>query len=165
MGEIFTIGHSTRLFKDFIGLLKSHSVKQLVDVRTIPKSRHNPQFNKTILSKKLRSAGIGYRHMKALGGLRPATPNSKNLGWRNPAFRGYADYMQTQDFSQAILKLKLIASKKKTAIMCAEALPWRCHRSLIGDVFIKDHWKVFDIMTSRKSRLHKKTSFMRVAKR
>jgi uncharacterized protein (DUF488 family) len=161
---LYSIGHSTRTLEQFIDLLKAHAITQVVDVRTIPKSRHNPQFNKEDLAKRLRNTKIGYRHMKHLGGLRHARPDSQNLGWENLSFRGFADYMETPIFAAAIEKLKTLASKKKTAIMCAEAVPWRCHRSLIADVLTKEHWKVFDIMSLKTPKLHKLTSFLRIRK-
>lgn len=164
MHKLYTIGHSDRTLGQFIGLLKAHAIKQVVDVRTIPRSRRNPQFNKMDLAKRLRSTGIGYRHMKGLGGLRHAKADSQNLGWNNLSFRGFADYMQTDEFAAALRKLKAIASKKKTAIMCAEAVPWRCHRSLIADALTKDLWKVFDIMSMKTARPHKLTPFLRVRK-
>jgi len=161
---LYTIGHSDRSLEQFIGLLKAHNIEQVVDVRTIPRSRHNPQFNKADLAGRLRSRGAGYRHMKQLGGLRHAKVNSQNLGWENLSFRGFADYMETVEFAEAIKKLKAIALKKKTAIMCAEAVPWRCHRSLIADVFTKDHWDVFDIMSLKSAKPHKLTPFLRIRK-
>ena len=126
------IKDNDRTIEQFVALLKAHAITQVIDVRTIPRSRRNPQFNKDILAAGLRKKKIGYRHMKQLGGLRQAKADSQNLGWNNLSFRGFADYMQTDKFADAIEKLKCIASKKPTAIMCAEALPWRCHRSLIA---------------------------------
>jgi uncharacterized protein (DUF488 family) len=161
---LYTIGHSDRLLEQFIGLLKAHGIKQVVDVRTIPRSRHNPQFNKADFAKSLRNKKIGYRHMKKLGGLRHTKVNSQNLGWNNLSFRGFADYMGTQEFDTAIEKLKSIARKKKTAIMCAEAVPWRCHRSLIADALTKQCWKVFHIMSLTAAKPHKLTSFLRIRK-
>src|SRR6266481_37845 len=130
---IFTIGHSTRALDEFIALLKAHGVGQLVDVRTIPRSRHNPQFNRDTLPTVLRNNRIGYRHMKGLGGLRHPRKDSPNTGWRNAGFRGFADYMQTTEFEMFLKKLMELAKKKQAVIMCAEAVPWRCHRSLIAD--------------------------------
>jgi uncharacterized protein (DUF488 family) len=130
---IFTIGHSTHPLDEFIAILKTHGVGQLVDVRTIPRSRHNPQFNRDTLSAKLRNIHIGYRHMKGLGGLRHSRKDSPNTGWRNASFRGFADYMQTDEFETNLEKLIELAKKKQVAIMCAEAVAWRCHRSLIAD--------------------------------
>lgn len=162
--KLYSIGHSNRTLEEFIALLKAHAIKQVIDVRTIPKSRHNPQFNKKDLAISLRNNKIGYRHMKQLGGLRHAKADSQNLGWGNLSFRGFADYMQTDEFAEGIEKLKGVASKKKAVIMCAEAVPWRCHRSLIADVMTKDHWKVFDIMSLKTAELHKLTSFLRIRK-
>ncbi len=120
---ILTIGHSTHPLDEFIDLLKTHGVKQLVDVRTIPRSRHNPQFNRDTLSVQLRNVRIGYRHMKELGGLRHPSKGSPNAGWRNAGFRGYADYMQTTEFAENLQKLIELGKKKRTVIMCAEAVP------------------------------------------
>src|SRR6185369_14353784 len=130
---IFTVGHSTRSFEELLAILRAHGVKRLIDVRTIPRSRHNPQFNRETFSKALHNRGFSYRHMKALGGLRRARPDSTNTGWRNASFRGFADYMQTSSFKEALDALIELATQKRTAIMCAEAVPWRCHRSLIAD--------------------------------
>jgi hypothetical protein len=118
---VLTVGHSTRTQADFVARLNSHGVKRLVDVRTIPRSRHNPQFNRDALAGALRRAGISYIHMKALGGLRHARPDSVNTAWRNASFRGYADYMQTREFAGALRRLIQLAKGKRTAIMCAEA--------------------------------------------
>ena len=149
---IFTIGHSTRSIEDFLELLKYYNITELVDIRTIPKSRHNPQFNGPGLSHALRNHRIGYRHQKELGGLRHAHLNSVNMAWRNTSFRGYADYMQTAEFKDGIKELIKIAHEKTVAIMCAEAVPWRCHRSLIGDALLTHGIQVEDIysMTSTK---------------
>ncbi|HPM42299.1 MAG TPA: DUF488 domain-containing protein [Candidatus Omnitrophota bacterium] len=162
--KLYTVGHSDKPLDQFIRLLKSHTIKQLVDVRTIPRSRHNPQFNKADLSERLRNKGIGYRHMKQLGGLRHTKAESQNLGWENLSFRGFADYMETDEFAKAIEKLKAIARKKRTAIMCAEAVPWRCHRSLIADALTYHHWKVFHIMSFKSTKIHKITSFLHIFK-
>lgn len=160
--QIFTIGHSTRPIQTFIDLLKAHGIKLLVDVRTIPRSRHNPQFNKDTFAKELRKHKIGYRHMKDLGGLRHAFKDSVNTGWENASFRGYADYMQTEKFEKALEKLEKLASVKRCAIMCAEAVPWRCHRSLIADALTVKKWKVFEIQSKKTAKLHKRTSFLKV---
>ena len=133
---LFTIGHSTRTLKEFVALLSAHGVKQLVDVRTIPRSRHNPQFNETRLPRSLERAGIRYRHSPGLGGLRHARRDSTNTAWRNASFRGFADYMQTLEFEEALDELIHRAEKRRTAIMCAEAVPWRCHRSMIADALL-----------------------------
>jgi uncharacterized protein (DUF488 family) len=130
---ILTVGHSTHPFDDFVAMLKAHNVSQLADVRTVPKSRRVPQYNTESLAKELPKRGIDYVHLKSLGGLRHARKDSINTGWRNASFRGYADYMGTQDFQQGIDRLLDLARTKRTVIMCAEAVPWRCHRSLVAD--------------------------------
>jgi uncharacterized protein (DUF488 family) len=131
--SIFTVGHSTRTWEDFRDLLRAHGVKRVVDVRTIPRSRHNPQFSRPALATKLRAARIGYVHLPKLGGLRHAKRDSKNVGWRNASFRGFADYMQTPEFATGLQRLLKLSKDKRSALMCAEAVPWRCHRSLIAD--------------------------------
>jgi uncharacterized protein (DUF488 family) len=161
---IFTIGHSTHPIDEFVKILQAHGIKEIVDVRTIPKSRHNPQFNSDTLKESLRQAHIRYKHLKNLGGLRHTTKDSKNLGWRNTSFRGFADYMGTDEFAEGLEALEKVAVQRKTAIMCAEAVPWRCHRSLIGDALTKQKWNVFDIMSSKTAYKHRLTSFLRVKK-
>lgn len=143
---IYTVGHSTLALDDFVRLLRGHGVERLIDVRTIPRSRHNPQFNMDVLARFLRGRRIGYRHMKSLGGLRHPRPDSVNTGWRNVSFRGYADYMQTAEFAAALAKLIELAARKTTAVMCAEAVPWRCHRSLIADALVVRGIDVMDIV-------------------
>ena len=145
-------------------MLQAHNIKEIVDVRTIPKSRHNPQFNSDILKDSLLHVHIQYKHLKKLGGLRHTTKNSINLGWRNTSFRGFADYMGTPEFTEGLENLEKIAEQRKTAIMCAEAVPWRCHRSLIGDALTKQKWDVFDIMTLKTASKHRLTPFLRVKK-
>lgn len=153
---LFTIGHSTRRADEFVSILRVHGIRRLVDVRSVPRSRHNPQFNKDVLGKYLRARRINYRHMKALGGLRHARKDSSiNAGWRNASFRGYADYMQTAEFDAGLAKLISIAAKRPTAIMCAEAVPWRCHRSMIADALTARGWAVRHIMSAAAPRLHK----------
>jgi uncharacterized protein (DUF488 family) len=156
---LWTIGHSTRPIDLLIELLTAHEVQQLVDVRSIPRSRHNPQFNADTLATSLMTAGLTYVHMPQLGGLRKAKKDSINAGWRNASFRGYADYMQTNEFQRAIEELMAYGTKQKTAIMCAEAVPWRCHRSLIADALVVRGWEVRHIMTETKSDPHHLTSF------
>src|SRR3984957_2829842 len=133
MPVVLTIGHSSRTWPEFLKLLRAHHVDRVVDVRSIPRSRHNPQFSQETLRKKLRAAGIGYVHLRKLGGLRHARRDSPNMGWRNTSFRGFADYMQTSEFEAGLQRLMKLAGQKQSAIMCAEAVPWRCHRSLITD--------------------------------
>jgi uncharacterized protein (DUF488 family) len=156
---VFTIGHSTRTWKLFLDLLRAHGIKRVVDVRSIPRSRHNPQFNRETLSMKLRSARIGYAHLRKLGGLRRARRDSPNMGWRNTSFRGFADYMQTADFDAGLGRLIKLAKQKKTALMCAEAVPWRCHRSLVADALLIRGIRVADIISSKRSQSHRLTSF------
>ena len=134
--KILTAGHSTHSLGDFIELLKAHNVEEVVDIRTIPRSRHNPQFNFETLPGILRARGIGYKHMKGLGGLRHARADSVNTGWKNASFRGFADYMHTEEFTENLEKLIDTSRKKRTAIMCAESVPWRCHRSLLGPALL-----------------------------
>ena len=133
---VLTVGHSTRTSEDFIQLLQVHGVTRVVDVRAIPRSRHNPQFDQELLSRSLKEAGIGYTHMAGLGGLRHTTRNSLNLGWRNESFRGFADYMQTSEFERGLRDMLRFARKERIALMCAEAVPWACHRSLIADALV-----------------------------
>ena len=156
-----TVGHSTRSIDEFIGLLRAHAVSRVVDVRTIPRSRHNPQFNRDGLSDSLKAAGLGYVHLPELGGLRHAKPDSINAGWRNASFRGYADYMQTPEFAQSLEELIQLA-KERIAIMCAEAVPWRCHRSLIVDALLVRGIRVEDIMSVTRRQVHTLTPFAKV---
>ncbi len=159
---VFTIGHSTRPLEEFIEILKAHGVQRVVDVRSVPRSRHNPQFNRESLARHLRAARIGYVHLKKLGGLRHAKADSKNLGWHNASFRGFADYMQTADFQVSLTRLEKLAVTKPSAIMCAEAVPWRCHRSLIADALLVRRFPVEDIMTAARAEAHELTPFARV---
>ena len=162
--EIYTIGHSTRSLADFIALLKAHGIQRIVDVRTIPKSRHCPQFNETRLKNALKRHQIYYTHLKELGGLRHTHKNSINTGWENPSFRGFADHMQTEEFKKGIRKLEKLASKKTCAIMCAEALFWRCHRNLIADALTIGKWDVFHIQSKKTARPHQLTTFLKKKK-
>jgi len=162
--SIFTIGHSTRPIDEFVELLRINDVKEVVDVRSIPMSRHNPQFNADTLKQSLKQNGIRYKRLKKLGGLRHSKKDSINLGWRNVSFRGYADYMATPEFSEGLEALTKIASSRETAIMCAEAVPWRCHRSLIADALIKKGWLVRDIISGTSAAKHRLTTFLKVRK-
>ena len=159
---IRTIGHSTRPVQTLIEMLRAHHITRLIDVRTIPKSRHNPQYNSDALAAALTDAGIAYEHRKALGGLRHARKDSPNTGWRNLSFRGYADYMQTPEFQEAVEALQSAAAHDAIAIMCAEAVPWRCHRSLIADALTAHGYPVEHIMSPTKSDPHVMTAFARV---
>jgi len=159
---IRTVGHSTRPVDALIEMLEAHGIKRLIDVRTIPKSRYNPQYNREALEQSLRDACIGYEHMKDLGGLRRPRKDSPNMGWRNESFRGYADYMQTAEFEAALNALGEAAAREAIAIMCAEAVPWRCHRSLISDALTARGYLVEHIMSATKSNPHTMTSFARL---
>jgi len=159
MQAIFTIGHSTRPIEEFVELLRANGVKQLIDIRTVPRSARNPQFNRDTLPEALARAGIEYLHMPELGGLRHPRPDSRNGAWRNDSFRGYADYMQTPEFARAIEKLIERGAEKQTAVMCAEAVPWRCHRSLVGDALVARGIAVEDIMGAGRRQPHKLTPF------
>jgi uncharacterized protein (DUF488 family) len=159
---IFTIGHSTHPIDEFVGMLQAHGILQLVDVRTIAKSRHNPQFNEEELGASLAEHGIGYRRMKELGGLRSVRKDTVNGGWKNASFRGYADYMQTEQFAAGVDELAELGRSAPTVIMCAEAVPWRCHRSMIGDALVVRGIEVLDIMTQKSVKAHTLTAFARV---
>lgn len=160
MPKLYTIGHSTHAIEVFIALLHTHQIDCVVDVRTIPKSRYVPWFNKERLSASLSKEGISYIHMAELGGLRKTSKDSINQGWRNASFRGYADYMQTSSFFIALKKLnETLKSHHRVSIMCAEAVPWRCHRSLIADAELIRGIKVLDIMNVKKPQPHQLTSF------
>jgi uncharacterized protein (DUF488 family) len=160
---LFTIGHSTRSIAEFTELLHAYGVTELVDVRTIAKSRHNPQFNEPELKESLKQVNVHYTRIQALGGLRHSNKESVNMGWRNASFRSYADYMATQGFSDGLEELMKIAIVQPTAIMCAEAVPWRCHRSLIGDALVVKGWTVRDIMSATSAPEHRLTPFLKVA--
>ena len=162
MRAIFTIGHSTLPIEDFVELLRTNGVEQLIDIRTVPRSRRNPQFNRDALPQPLARAGIGYLHMPELGGLRHPRSDSRNGAWRNDSFRGYADYMQTSDFAAAIERLIELGGGKQTAVMCAEAVPWRCHRSLVGDALVARGITVEDIIGGARRQAHKMTPFAQV---
>ena len=144
---VLTIGHSTRTLDEFIEILKTHDLNLVVDVRTVPRSRHNPQFNKEILPDQLKRFGIKYIHLPDIGGLRHSKTNSVNLAWKNSSFRGYADYMQTQEFIDNLLKIVALAKENRLTLMCAEALPWRCHRNLISDALIVRNIRVEHIIS------------------
>jgi len=147
---LYTIGHSTRTIDEFLDLLKENQIDELADVRSIPRSRHVPQFNSDNLEAALKHAGIAYTHLAKLGGRRHTRKDSINLGWRNASFRGFADYMATAAFAEGLTELIHIARQRRTAILCAEAVPWRCHRSLIADAMKVKGWTVRD--TSRPRR-------------
>jgi uncharacterized protein (DUF488 family) len=156
---VWTIGHSNRPIEEFLGMLRAHGIELLADVRTVPRSRYNPQFNKESLPESLARAGIDYRHMPGLGGLRHPRADSRNTGWHNLSFRGYADYMQTQEFEQALDELLDLSNTRRVAMMCAESVPWRCHRSLIADAAVARGHAVEHILSAAPSNPHRMTSF------
>jgi uncharacterized protein (DUF488 family) len=159
---VYTIGHSTRTLDEFLSLLAAYNITLLVDVRTVPRSRHNPQFNKETLPDTLKPHGIKYIHMPEIGGLRHPKRDSVNLAWENLGFQGYADFMQTKEFIDSLLKIVALARENCLAIMCAEALPWRCHRSLISDALVVRHVKVLHIISATDTITHKVTEFAHV---
>jgi uncharacterized protein (DUF488 family) len=159
---VCTIGHSNRSIGAFVELLRANEIARVLDVRTIPRSRHNPQFNRETLTETLRTLSIGYTHLPGLGGLRHARVDSLNTGWNNPSFRGYADYMQSPEFAENVQLVTELASSERCALMCAEAVPWRCHRSLIGDALLVRGVRVEDILGPGKRKPHTLTAFARV---
>jgi len=159
---VLTVGHSTRSLEAFIALLQAHEVTCVADVRTVPRSRHNPQFNKTSLPRALKKAGMGYVHLPGLGGLRHTLSDSPNMGWHNASFRGYADYMQTPAFAQGLDELIRLAGESRIVLLCAEAVPWRCHRSLIADALLVRGIRTEHIMSPTRRQLHKLTAFAKV---
>jgi uncharacterized protein (DUF488 family) len=159
---VMTLGHSTRTIEEFIHLLRAHGATRVVDVRTVPRSAHNPQFNKASLARYLKKLGFKYVHMPGLGGLRHAKRDSPNGGWRNASFRGYADYMQTPEFVESLEEAIRTAKQDRIALMCAEALPWRCHRSLIADALLVRGIRTEDIMSATRRQLHTLTPFAQV---
>lgn len=161
--QVLTVGHSTRPIEVFVGMLVAHRVTQLLDVRTVPRSRHNPQFNGESLPASLSKSGIGYAHAPGLGGFRHALPDSPNTGWRNLSFRGYADYMQTADFSADLTGLIELAGRDRVALMCAEAVPWRCHRSLIADALLIRGIVCCEIVSPKRLQAHQLTPFAQVS--
>jgi uncharacterized protein (DUF488 family) len=162
MEPVCTIGHSNRTIDDFIGLLRQNGIACLLDIRTVPKSRHNPQFGQDQLAVSLAAAGIGYRYMKGLGGLRRPHKDSPNAGWRNASFRGYADYLDSAGFAQGLHALLELAARRRTALMCAEAVWWRCHRAIIADVLCVRGIRVVHIVDATRSIVHPFTSPARV---
>jgi uncharacterized protein (DUF488 family) len=157
MSSILTIGHSTRAIEEFVAMLKAHGIEMLIDIRTVPRSRRHPQFNKESLPETLARERIGYEHMAGLGGLRKPRKGSVNRGWRNDSFRGYADYMQTPEFERSVDELVSAARNKRVAVMCAEAVPWRCHRSLLADALSVRGLRVAHIMSQTTANEHRLT--------
>lgn len=161
-GVIYTIGHSTRTFDEFVSILRAHGIDRIVDVRRFPRSRRHPQFDRATLPKRLRARGIRYRHEERLGGRRRPLRDSTNTGWRSPGFRGFADYMGTPEFREGLESLEAYAESATTAILCAEAVPWRCHRSLISDALTARGVEVRHILSASPARTHRRTPFARV---
>jgi uncharacterized protein (DUF488 family) len=161
-GCAFTVGHSTRPIGEFLGLLAAHGITQLVDVRTVPRSRHNPQFATEALERSMREAGIGYALAPGLGGFRRTGPGSPNGGWRNLSFRGYADYMLTPEFQESLVAVIELLQTDRVALMCAEAVPWRCHRSLIADALLVRGHVACEISSPTRLQPHRLTPFARV---
>jgi uncharacterized protein (DUF488 family) len=159
---VCTIGHSNRTIEEFIELLRKNEIECVLDIRTVPRSRHNPQFNRDALPDSLAAANIGYRHIAGLGGLRHARPDSPNQAWRNASFRGYADYMQTPDFAENVDQVAELARTTRCVLMCAEAVPWRCHRSMVGDALLVRGVRVEDIIGPQARKPHKLTPFAQV---
>ncbi len=157
--SVFSIGHSTRSLDEFLELIEQFRIQLLLDIRTIPKSRRVSQFNADSLERALQNHGVGYRHLKQLGGLRRPIHDSPNTGWRNLSFRGFADYMQTAEFKKGLSEVLDLAAEKKVALMCAEAVPWRCHRSLISDSLLVRGIEVIHIISAKSVRLHELTPF------
>ena len=162
-GAVLTVGHSTRTLEGFIDLLLAHGVTCLVDVRTVPRSRRNPQFNRDTLPEVLSSRGIRYVHIPGLGGLRRPRPDSPNAGWQNASFRGFADHMQTPEFATSLEALLELAAQERVAVMCAEAVPWRCHRSLIADALVVRGVQVEHILSETRLQAHVLTPWAQVA--
>lgn len=162
MTTVYAIGHSTRPLDKFCEILKAHQIALLADIRTIPKSRHNPQFNEDSLALELPKIGIQYRHLKELGGLRRPSRDSINSGWENSSFRGYADYMQTQEFALALEELIELARGQRVAVMCAEGNPFRCHRSLVADALTVRGITVLHISSRKSAKAHVLTPFAKV---
>lgn len=159
--QLWTVGHSTRSIEEFLTLLSAHGIQHLVDVRRYPFSRRYPHFNGELLTRSLTDARIAYEQAPGLGGRRKARPDSVNLGWRNESFRGYADYMETEEFRRAVEELIAYGTDRRTAIMCAEAVPWRCHRQLIADALVSRAWTVLHIVSAGRAEPHRLTSFAR----
>jgi uncharacterized protein (DUF488 family) len=160
--QVWTVGHSSRKLEEMAEALRAYRISLLVDIRTIPRSRHNPQFNGDTFSRYLQGLGVKYLHMKELGGLRKPRRDSINAAWRNMSFRGFADYMQTREFEEALARLMELLKGDKVAIMCSEGNPYRCHRSLIADALVVRGVRVVQISGRRSSSVHRMTPFARV---
>ncbi|MGI8951018.1 MAG: DUF488 domain-containing protein [Chitinophagaceae bacterium] len=159
---IYTIGHSTKSLEDFIQILQSFHIQLLADIRRFPGSRKFPHFNKDFLSASLKNSGINYIHLEELGGRRKPLVNSQNNAWRNASFRGYADYMQTNEFKKAVEQLEKLAQQQLTCYMCSEAVWWRCHRSMVSDYLKTKGWIVMHIMNKEKAVEHPYTPVAKI---
>ncbi len=157
--RIYTVGHSTRTAEELVELLRAHGIQTLVDIRTVPRSRTNPQFNQDTLPRTLAKEDLRYVHLSRLGGLRRTSKDSPNMGWRNTSFRGYADYMQTDEFTQGLEELRELTKDGPLALMCAEAVRWRCHRSLVADALYARGVEVRHITSRTRAEPHKLTPF------
>lgn len=162
MSKLYTIGHSTRAIEEFLNILQAFHVQLVVDVRTVPKSRRNPQFGEDQLADSLKHSNIDYKQIKKLGGLQHASQDSINTGWHNMSFRGYADYMATTSFKEGLQQIKELAENHVAVILCAEAVPWRCHRSLIADALTLQGWEVLHIHNQTTAKVHQLTPFLKV---
>ena len=160
--KVYTVGHSTRSIDELVELLQAFEITVLADIRTVPRSRRNPQFEREALEASLGAEGIRYVHVPELGGLRRASKDSPNMGWRNASFRGYADYMLTPAFAEGLAKLRGLADEGQVAIMCAEAVPWRCHRSLVADALIVRGAQVEHVTSATRASPHRLTPFAEV---
>jgi uncharacterized protein (DUF488 family) len=162
VGTVFSVGHSTRPIEQFVDLLQAYKIECVADIRSVPRSRHNPQFNADVLGPTLALSTIDYQHVTALGGLRRAQRDSPNQGWRNESFRGFADYLQSQGFEVGLEQLISMSRNRRVAMMCAEAVPWRCHRSLVADALLVRLIPVVEILSETSSRVHSLTPFAHV---
>jgi uncharacterized protein (DUF488 family) len=158
MREIYTVGHAARPWKEFVGLLHGHEITILADIRRFPGSRHAPQFNEETMRTALAAEGIGYHHLPLLGGRRQARADSVNTAWKHPSFRGYADYMETRDFQDGLHELTVLARSHRVAVMCAETVWWKCHRSLVADALMAEDWHVLHILDTGEPRPHRLTT-------
>ncbi|HEY6064789.1 MAG TPA: DUF488 domain-containing protein [Thermoanaerobaculia bacterium] len=160
--SIWTVGHSNHPLEKFIGILKAHAIERVIDVRRFPVSRKWPHFDAESLAASLRAEGIDYAGMPALGGRRKARSDSPHTAWRTEAFRGYADFMDTPEFADSLGRAMALARERRSALLCAEALPWRCHRSILSDAFLARGWEVVEIVNEKDARLRKMPEFARV---
>jgi len=162
LNGIWTVGHSNRPLEGFVEILRAHGIERVLDVRRFPASRKWPHFNAQALSEGLAAAGIDYVGIPELGGRRKPRADSPHVAWRTDAFRGYADYMDTEEFGREVSRATSFASERQSALMCAESLPWRCHRSVLADAFLARGWEVFEILSEKEARPHRLPGFARL---